>query len=168
MNNEIKNKYNEIAESIGNLLESIGDELNGMGSELSLNQKDDITEIVREEVENIDIDDKVCDVIDNHSEIMNSDNVDEAISDALYNYDWSQVVSDEDLVRYSDLDERMEECFDAKMFSFLQDMLGNMFEDDYKAWRSAIERGAVSQHIAKENEAKEAKEESPVLTPEQV
>jgi len=101
---------------------------------------------------------------------MNSDNVDEAIFDALYNYDWSQVVSDEDLVRYSDLDERIEECFDAKMFSFLQSMMLSMFEDDMTTWRLAIERGAVSQHITKENEAKEneAKEESPVLTPEQV
>ena len=165
MNNEIKNKYNEIAESIGNLLESIGDELNGMGSELSLDQKDEITEIVREEVRDIDIDDKVCDVIDNHSDIMNSDNVDEAISDALYNHDWAQVVEDEDLVRHTHLDDAIERVFDAKMVSFLQDMLGNMFEDDYKAWRSAIERGAVSQHITKENEAKE---ESPVPTPEQV
>ena len=64
MNNEIKNKYNEIAESIGNLLESIGDELNDMGSELSLNQKDDIREMVREEVGDIDFDDKVCDALD--------------------------------------------------------------------------------------------------------
>tara|TARA_Y100001963_G_scaffold141738_1_gene210330 strand:- start:726 stop:1238 length:513 start_codon:yes stop_codon:yes gene_type:complete len=170
MNNEIKNKYNEIAESIGNLLESIGDELNGMGSELSLNQKDDITEIVREEVENIDIDDKVYDALDNNSEIMNRDNVDEAISNALYDHDWSQVVSDEDLVRNSDLDERIEECFDDRMFCFFRNMMVKVFEDDMNDWRTRLERAAVSQHIAKENEAKEneAKEESPVLTPEQV
>tara|TARA_R100000808_G_scaffold9694_1_gene26370 strand:+ start:1459 stop:1971 length:513 start_codon:yes stop_codon:yes gene_type:complete len=170
MNNEIKNKYNEIAESIGNLLESIGDELNGMGSELSLNQKDDITEIVREEVENIDIDDKVCDALDNNSEIMNRDNVDEAISDALYDHDWSQVISDEDLVRNYDLDERIKECFDDRMFYFFRNMMVKVFENDMNDWRTRLENAAVNRHIAKENEAKEkeAKEESPVLTPEQV
>ena len=171
MNNEIKNKYNEIAESIGNLLESIGDELNGMGSELSLNQKDDIREMVREEVGDIDFDDKVCDALDNNSEIMNSDNVDDAISDALYNYDWSQVVSDEDLMRKHELtdsyelEEKIEECFNAKAFGFFQSMMLSMFKDHMHAWRRAIERGAVSQHVSMENEVKE---ESPVLTPEQV
>ena len=171
MNNEIKNKYNEIAKSIGNLLESMGDELNGMGGELSLNQKDDIREMVREEVGDIDFDDKVCDALDNNSEIMNRDNVDEAISNALYDHDWSQVVSDEDLMRKHELtdsyelEEKIEECFDDRMFCVFRNMMVKVFENDMNDWRTRLESAAVNRHIAKENEAKE---ESPVLTPEQV
>ena len=93
----------------------------------------------------------------------------ELANDAIYDHDWSTVISDQDLVYNSELDskvkdvidevvdEKIEGVLDAKLFGLLQEFILNQFKPDTEAWMDAIRRQGVNKYL---EEQKEKEDES--------
>ena len=161
---EVKEK---IIKQATKLASTIADSLSS-GGDLSLDMSQEISSKVDDAVENMDIDDKVQNVLDNN-DVVTEDRVAELANDAIYDHDWSTVISDQDLVYNSELDdkvmgvidevvdEKIESVFDAKLFSFLQGVMRKCFEDDVEAWMHAIRQQGVNKYL---EEQKEKEDES--------
>ena len=170
---EVKEK---IIKQATKLASTIADSLSS-GGDLSLDMSQEIDSKVEEAVENMDIDSKVEGVICNSDAVLNDDNVRDIAGEAVSDYDWTQVISDNDLVFNSELDdkvkdvidevvdEKIEGVLDAKLFGLLQEFILNQFKPDAEAWMDAIRRQGVNKYLEEQKEKEEQPSDS---TPAQV
>jgi hypothetical protein len=135
----------------------------------------DIGVIVDEKIEEYDMDSKIddYDMSDKVSDaltgldVLNEEQATEIASQAIYDYDWYEVISDHGLVTRDelDIDDKVEEIVDAKMFSFFQELMLKLFESDTETWLDTVKRAAVTKHLADE---KARAEEAPPSIPVEV
>lgn len=176
--NQVASLVGVIADKLpsnGNLSDEIESFINDSVEESMSDQEVDVGAIVDEKMDELDVDskiddydmtDKVADCVDN-MDVLNEEQVTEIANQALYEYDWYQLIRDHDLLTRDelDIDDKVEEIVDAKMFSFFQSLMFMSFHDDTEAWLETIRKGAITKHLADE---KARAEEAPPSVPVEV
>ena len=150
--NQVASLVGVIADKLpsnGKLSDEIESFVNDSVEESISDQEVDVGAIVDEKMDDYDMTDKVSDALDG-LDVLNEDQVTEIASQALYDYDWYQVISDHDLLTRDelDIDDKVEEIVDAKMFSFVQSLMRKQFDADTTEWLDRLRQRAVSDHLA--------------------
>ena len=183
MNDQVKTNLlasGEFVDQVASLVGVLADQLPSNGTlpeniesfvkekvEESMSDQDvDIGTIVDEKIEEYDMSDKVSDAL-NGLDVVDEDQATEIANQALYDHDWYEVISDHGLVTRDDLDidDRVEEIVNAKLFVFMQEIIQKCFKSDFDEWKDDVGRGAVMNHLAGE---KASAEEAPPSIPVEV
>ncbi len=127
----------------------------------------DIESKIDERVDEV-IDEKMDDAISSSDLIPNDDQIrdtaSEAASEAIYDTDWYSIMCDHDIASRDYVEERVDERFDEliddKLFTFMQDIMMKVFEDENNRWIERIKQAGVNEHLElKKKEEEEATEQ---------
>ena len=162
--------------SNGKLSDEIESFVNSSVEESMSDQDVDIGVIVDEKIEEYDMYDKVESALNDYDmsdkvsdaleglDVVNEDKATEIANDALYDYDWWQVISDHDLLTRDnlDIDDKVEEIVDAKLFGFMKELMLKFFGEDTETWLGAVRAEARQGWVkeVKDAESTEAAKET--------
>ena len=118
----------------------------------------DVEAIAEEVVGNYDMSEKINDAVYDKS-LVDEDRASEIAEGAIDDYDWYNVISNNEIATEDYVVSKIDEAMDDRTFIFLQEILQKCFVHNYEAWKEEIGMTAVRKDV-EEREAKKKEDES--------